>query len=166
MSTYPVGWFLHDIISTVIGGLVLAILFFVLKEKICPLPNIVGRWYFCMSTENTSYQPYQDMKLSYVAMISREGHLIIGSIEKTHEKSSIGEMEYVGKDRTRGEFRGYVEKNYLGKDRVFIHIKEFGKTRDSTCFHKLSVSSKDRMDGTFLSTIADQDGTVSWQRNT
>ena len=165
MSAYTIGWFIIDIISTVIGGLVLAVLFFVTKERIFPLPNIVGRWYYCMRTETTSYRPYQDMILSYVAMISREGHLIIGSIEKTHEKSSRGEQKYIGKKRTRGEVRGYIEKNYFGTDRVYLHITETGKNRESTCFHELTVTSKDCMVGKFLSTIADQDGAVSWQRN-
>ncbi|MDE0393504.1 MAG: hypothetical protein OYK82_01875 [Gammaproteobacteria bacterium] len=154
-----------EIISTVVGGLVLAFLFFVMKEKICPLPNIVGRWYFEMHTENTSFQPFQDMRLTYVAMISREGNMVDGSIEKIHEKSSTGEKDYVGSERTRGEVRGYIEKNYLGKDRVFLHIREFGKNRESTCFHTLTVSSKDCMVGTFMSTVAEQDGTVSWQRD-
>ena len=135
-----------------------------MKEKLCPLPDIVGRWNFEMQTENTSYRPFQEMILGYVAMLWREGHVVHGTVEKIHEKSSTGEREYVGKDRTRGEIRGYIDKNYLGKDRVFLHIIEAGERRDSTYFHELTFGSKGCMIGTFASTVAEQDGAVLWRR--
>ena len=103
--------------STIAGGLLLALFLFLIKEKLCPLPNIVGRWHFEMQTANTSYKPYQNMLLSYVAMLWREGPVVHGTVEKVHEKSAAGEREYVGKNRTRGKVRGYIDKNYLGKDR-------------------------------------------------
>ncbi len=103
-----------NLVSAVLGGVVLALLFFLMKEKICPLPEIVGRWYFILHTENTAYRPYQGMTLTYVAMLWREGHVVHGTVEKIHEKSSTGDRDYVGPDRTRGEVRGYIEKNYFG----------------------------------------------------
>lgn len=98
-----------NFISAVIGGVVLALLFFFFKEKVFPLPKIVGRWYFEIRTEKTAYKPYQDMKLRYVAMLWREGHVVHGTVEKIHEESSTGERDYVGPNRTRGEVRGYIE---------------------------------------------------------
>ena len=154
-----------NLISAVIGGLVLALLFFLMKEKICPLPEIVGRWYFDLHTENTAYRAYQGMRLRYVAMLWREGHVVHGTVEKIHEKSSTLEKDYVGPDRTRGEVRGYIEKNYLGRDRLFLHIVETGTTRKSSFFHELTLTSRRCMNGRFASTIADQDGSVSWQRD-
>lgn len=152
------------IVSTVVGGLFLALFFFLVKEKLCPLPDIVGRWHFEVRTENTSYGPYQDMILSYVAMLWREGHLVHGTVEKVHEKSSRGELEYVGENRTRGAVSGYIDKNYLGKDRVFLHIIEAGERRDSTCIHELTFGPRGRMVGIFASTVAEQNGAVLWTR--
>ena len=154
-----------NLISAVTGGVILALLFFIMKEKILPLPEIVGRWHFELHTENTAYAPYQGMRLRYVAMLWREGHVVHGTVEKIHEKSSTAEKDYVGPDRTRGEIRGYIEKNYLGRDRLFLHIVESGTTRKSTFFHELSLRSRRCMDGRFASTIADQDGSVSWHRD-
>lgn len=153
-----------NLVSAVLGGLVLALLFFLMKEKVFPLPKIVGRWYFEIHTENTEYSRYQDMILRYVAMLWCEGHVVHGTVEKIHEDSSTGERDYVGSDRTRGEIRGYIEKNYLGRDRIFLHIVEDG-TRKSTLFHELTLRSRRSMDGRFASTIADQYGSVSWQRD-
>ena len=69
-----------NVVSTVIGGLVLALFFFLMKEKFCPLPNVVGRWHFEMQTESTSYRPYEGMTLSYVAVLWREGHVVHGTL--------------------------------------------------------------------------------------
>ena len=157
--------FVINVVSTVIGGLVLALFFFLMKEKFCPLPNVVGRWHFEMQTESTSYRPYEGMTLGYVAVLWREGHVVHGTLEKIHERSSAGERDYVGKDRTRGEVRGYIDKNYLGKDRLFLHIIEAGEKRESTCFHELTFGSKDRMVGEFSSTVAEQGGAVAWRRD-
>lgn len=164
MSTCTIETIAINLITTVIGGLVLAFLFFLMKEKLCPLPNIVGRWYFDVTTKNTAYKPYQGMTLWYVAMLWREGHVVHGTVEKIHEKSSADEIDYVGATRTLGEVRGYIEKKYLGKDRLFLHVIEDGENRKSTCFHELTFKSK-RMVGEFTSTVAKQDGAVLWQRD-
>ncbi len=154
-----------NLVSAVIGGVVLALLFFLLKEKCFSLPEIAGRWYFEIRTEKTAYKPYQDMKLTYVAMLWREGHVVHGTVEKIHEESSTGNKDYVGPNRTRGEVRGYIEKKYLfSSDRLFLHIVEEG-SRESTYYHELIFRPRRGMDGRFTSTVADQDGSVSWQRD-
>ena len=72
-----------NVVSTVIGGLVLALFFFLMKEKFCPLPNVVGRWYFEMQTESTSYRLYEGMTLSYVAVLWREGHVFMALLRRS-----------------------------------------------------------------------------------
>ncbi|WP_043795551.1 hypothetical protein [Allochromatium vinosum] len=157
--------FLSDILATIVGGLVLAFLFFWFREKLSPLPKITGRWYFEMRTVNTVYNPYRNMVLRYVAMLWREGNRIEGTVEKIYENSSTGERDYVGKNRTRGEIEGYIEKNYFGKDKLFLHVIEEGHGRESTNFYELVADSNNVMSGTFSSMVADQDGQVKWQRS-
>ena len=154
-----------NIISTVIGGVILAVLFFLTREKLCPIPPIAGRWNVQMHTEHTSYKPFEGMILKYVAMLWREGNLIQGTVEKIYEKSSTGERTYIGEKRTRGQVAGYVEKNYFSRDRLFLHVVEDGHGRESTHFHELICKSKKKMKGTFVSMVADQDGEVVWQKD-
>ena len=154
-----------NITSTVAGGAILAFLFFLVREKLCPIPPIAGRWYVEMHTKNTSYKPYEGMILKYEAMLWREGNVIQGTVEKTHENSSAGELEFIGKNRTRGRVDGYIEKNYLSKDRLSLHIVEDGHGRTSTHFHALVCNSKKCMTGTFVSMVAAQDGEAVWQRD-
>ncbi len=140
--------FLSDLTTTLLGGILLALFFFLVKEKICPLPQVSGQWYFEMRTEVTAYRPYEGMVLRYVAMVWREGPTIKGTVEKIYEISTTGERAFVGSNRTRGIIEGYIEKNYLSKDKILMHIKENGHGRESTYFfyaHRSDESRDDRL---------------------
>lgn len=154
-----------DILATLIGGVILAFLFFWFREKVFPLPRITGRWYFEMHTVSTSYKPYENMVLRYVAILWREGSRVEGTVEKLYENSSTGEREYIGPHRTRGKVDGYVEKKYFGKDRLYLHVIEDGHGRESTHFYEVVADSDTVMDGTFSSMVANQSGRVRWQRS-
>lgn len=157
--------FLADIIATLAGGVALTFLFFFAREKLFPVPEITGRWYLEMVTVNTAYNPYKDMVLRYVLMIWREGNIIKGSAEKIYENSSAGEQEFIGNNRTRAIIEGYIEKNYLGKDRMYLHSIENGHGRESTNFYDLLIKSELEMIGAFNSMVANQDGTVICKRD-
>lgn len=126
---------------------------------------ITGRWHFEQVTKKSAYTPYTGMVLRYVAMLYLEGNRIQGSAEKIYENSSTGEREFVGEKRTRATVSGYVEKNYFGKDKIYLHIIENGHGRESTHFYEMTVNSADMLFGSFSSMVADQDGSVKWQRN-
>lgn len=156
--------FLSDTIATVLGGAVLTFLFFFAKEKLFPLPKIAGRWFFETRTVETAYKPFEGMLLRYVAMIWQEGPVIRGTVEKIYEKSSTGEREYVGKNRTRGILEGSVEKFYLSKDQIRVHMVEEGFGRESSVLFDLVSDKGSTMSGFFQSMAADQTGIVKWQR--
>jgi hypothetical protein len=157
--------FLSDTVATVLGGAILTFLFFLVKEKLYPLPKVAGRWYFETRTRETAYTPFAGMVLTYVAMIWQEGAVIHGTVEKIHEKSSTGDRGYVGKNRTRSTVEGYIEKLYLSKDRIRIHMVEEGYERESTVMFDLVSDKASEMSGFFQSMAADQTGSVKWQRN-
>lgn len=157
--------FLYSLLATVIGGGILALLLFWLKENIFPLPNVAGRWYFQMHTVNSGYNPYKGMTLGYIAILWRAGNRIEGTVEKIYENSSTGERDYEEKNRTRGVINGFVEKKYFSKDCVSLHLVEDGHGRESTHFYELVVRSNKEMVGSFTSMVANQDGKVRWQRD-
>jgi len=155
--------FWSDVIATVVGGVVLAIFFFLAKEKLFPLPKLTGRWHLEQTTENSIYAPYEGMILRYVVMLWQSGNCVEGTAEKIYEKSSNGERQFVGVHRTRAEVSGYIEKNYFGKDRIYLHVIEVGHGRESTNFYDLGINADEVMIGTFTSMVADQDGTCKLQ---
>jgi hypothetical protein len=156
--------FFSDALATVVGGSILTLLFFWIREKIFPLPRIDGRWYFEMRTTSTSYKPYEGMVLRYVAMAWLEGYRVEGTAEKIHEHSSTGIRDFVGQHRTRSVIDGLVHKKYFGTDHVFLHVVETGHGRESTNFFRLKVTSGGKLCGRFSSMVADQEGQSVWQR--
>ena len=157
--------FLSDSIATVVGGAILTFLFFLAKEKVFPLPRVARRWYFETRTVETAYKPFEGMVLRYVGMLWQDGPVVRGTVEKIHEKSSTGERDYIGKNRIRGTLEGYIEKFYLSKDRIRIHLVEEGFGRESTALFDLVSDAASTMSGSFQSMAADQSGTVKWQRS-
>ena len=161
--------FLGDIITTLVSGIIVAVLFFLARKKIFPIPYVTGKWYLEMKTVSTAYNPYQGMVLRYVLIIWREGNIIKGSAEKIYENSSTGERKYVGKNRTRASIEGYIEKNYIVSDKIYIHSIENGHGREFTntyvlLLNRTLLNRNRKMVGKFNSTVADQDGTVICQR--
>ena len=156
---------LSDVIATVLGGAILTILLFIAKERLFPLPRLSGQWHFETRTTSTAYVPFSGMLLRYVAMVWQEGSAVHGSFEKVYERSSTGERSYVGKDRSTGTLEGRIEKFYLSKDKVYLHLTEDGVQRRSTIVFELNCDGPNKMSGAFHSTAADQDGRVQWERN-
>ena len=155
--------FWSDLIATVVGGVILAVLFFLAKEKLFPLTKLTGRWYLEQTTITTAHTPYAEMVLRYVVMLWREGNRVEGTAEKIYEKSSTGERSFIGKNRTRATVTGYVEKKYFGKDRIYLHVIEDGHERESTTIYEINTDCVESFSGTFSSMVADQTGTVKWQ---
>ena len=165
MDCQTLASFAFSVGSTIVGGVVLAILFFFARERCFSLPRLTGRWYVEMRTVKTVYNPYKDMVLRYDAFLWREGSNIKGTIEKVYENSSKGKQAYIGQERTRGEIEGYIDKRYFfSKDQISLHIVEDGHRRQSTHFHDLVVERSGDMTGTFSSMVADSEGEVTWQR--
>jgi len=156
--------FFSDVLSTVVGGAALTFLFFLGREKLFPLPAIVGRWYFEIQTTSTDYVPYQGMILRYVAMVWPAEYRIEGTAEKIYENSSTGVRQFVGEHRTRAVVEGLIQKQYFSSDKVFLHIVEEGHGRESTNFFRLVVQADGTMVGTFSSMVASQEGRSLWQR--
>lgn len=159
--------FFPDILATIIGGLLLALIFFFLKEKFFPIPAIMGTWRLIQNTELTQYIPYHKMELEYRVLLRIEGSKVFGTLEKVREKSSTGERTYVGEHRSRGLIEGYVEKNIFGKDRVQLHVYERNHKRQSSTLHILTIIKENddwKLIGEFSSTVANQTGSSTWER--
>ena len=165
MTIQTLAPFLWATASTIVGGVILAVLFFLAREKVFPLPIVTGRWYVELSFRNSSYKPFQGIIVRYVAMLWREGNRVSGTAEKVYEHSYAGEHNYIGAKRTRSVIDGHIEKNVFSRDRVSLHIIEDGHTRESTHFHDLVVHRDGRLMGTFFSMAADSEGVVAWQRD-
>lgn len=157
--------FISDVVATVIGGVILAFLFFLFREKVFRLMDLDGSWVYEQTTKTSDFNPYIDMTVRFLVLLARDGNKIFGSAEKVYERTANGnEINYVGEDRTRAEITGYIEKRYFSNDRISIHIVEAGKKRESSTFHILECMKGGQLNGRFSSTIANQIGIVKWTK--
>ena len=142
----------------------MVIRFLYVREKCYPLPDISGEWIVCTTTIESSYKPFRYMRLTYRSILLCEGSSIAGTSEKIFEESSEKNGSYTGKDRTRGQISGSIEKKYFSNDRIKLHIVEFGENRESTIYYDLKCKSGKLMKGKFFATAGDSKGYVNWKR--
>ena len=74
--------FLFDICSTVVGGIILSVLFFIFSDYVFTIPNLKGEWVFVNKTEKTNYQKFKGMEVHYKVILIQEGEKIVGTGEK------------------------------------------------------------------------------------
>lgn len=154
-----------DIVSSSIAGLIIVIIIFFYKEKISSITDCSGLWYVKTITKETAYNPYRDMVLIYKMVVLQKGQDLEGTIEKIYENTSKNvSKEYIGKDRIRSKFKGYIERNYFGADKIYIHIIEKRTKRESTSFYKVINRCNHFFEGEFISTAGDSKGSCVWQR--
>jgi len=152
----------YQIITSLISGILIAFIFFLLSDFLFKLPNLSGYWNFSAKTLKTAYIPYEEMILNYHALIWTEGKTIFGTGEKISETSQ-GFIAHSGEKRTQVTISGYITKKYLIRDRIVLHLKEEGEIRSSSTIHLLKTKRKKLM-GKFISTAADSEGTVEWNK--
>jgi len=128
------------------------------------LPGLNGLWTFEIETKATTYNPYKEMKLTYLVLLWQEGASIYGSGEKVQEDVNGAVRTYTGQYRSRIEIRGYLTKKYLGCSEVAIHYREVGERRESSTMHTLRIKSDGEMSGEYASTIANSSGSATWRR--
>lgn len=149
-----------QVASTIVGGIFLTFLFFLAKEKIFSLPALNGLWTLELTTLSSSYNPYIQMKLTFLLLLTQEDNSIFGTGEKIREVTQESEKHYEGKNRIQIEIKGYITKRYFSRDEIVIRVEEAGEVRKSSSVYSLKVISKNKLSGTFVSTIANSSGNV------
>jgi hypothetical protein len=140
--------FFSDLCSGILSGVALAVLFFLFREWWHPLRSISGRWYLETHVISSTYSAYVDMHLKYEAMIWQAGPAVSGSAEKIFEHNSKEAFEYDNSKRVPGDLEGYVDRFFLRKNRIVLHLNEDGRVRSSSCIFELTWS-KAELIGTF-----------------
>lgn len=151
--------FFASLFATILGGALLTSLLFFLRERAFPFPEISGHWILTTITKHSAYNPYKNLAIKYEIIIWREGSKIKGTGEKFFEISTQGRKEYLGKKRRRTKIEGSVEKNYLKKDKLYMHmtVDDFG--RESTYYLEFKMSRNiDVAHGFFRTMVASQMG--------
>jgi hypothetical protein len=153
---------LLSISESIVSAIIIAFLFFLIREKFFNYPDIDGCWFVKIKTKESAYKPFIGMELHYVIFIWREGGVVRGTSEKIFENSVNGKITYSGKNRTRAVLRGVLDKKYFSKDRLRLHVVENGG-RESSSYYDL-IFKGGKLFGEFNSMVANQSGTIIAKR--
>ncbi len=171
------GFAFSNVWEAVIAAMIIAFLFFLIREKIFGVPDFSGQWHLRSKTEKTAYRPYEKMELQHNLFLRLEGNNIRGASEKVYEDSTYGKrkthsrhiLKYTGRHRARAQIEGSIQKNIFGPDILTLHATEYGEKRQSTIYCRFEIKKKfffmsDRkavkFEGDFYSMVADQRGRV------
>lgn len=172
MSLFDIS-FLNSFLANFFAAIVVAFLFFLLREKVFKIPDFGGRLYLRQITKETVYNPYKNMELQYVLSLRLDGSKVFGSAEKIYEDSSEGMkkkhvIHYEGKNRTICIIEGSIQKKYLSfYDLLVFHSFEENENRKSTTYYSVRIYKRCYLfgelifkNGYFISTIASQKGSI------
>lgn len=148
--------------GTIVGGLILPAVYFLVGPRILRWPNVSGPWMFDTLVKTTKYNPHRNMLLRYKVLLLEHGGRVSGTAEKVFERADT-ERSYIGKDRERVQIEGTIRKEYLSRSSIFLHMVHDGQLRESSSFFQLRCSGWGQrlyLDGIFASTASDSSGTV------
>ena len=150
-----------NILGTIIGGLLLTFILFVLNEYVFKKANLSGEWTAIIKINKTSYQPYKDLEIEYKIHLIQKRYELSGSGEKIKDICSNGaETIFERKKRVVIDIDGYFERKYLAKSKIYLNISEKGRQRESRATYFLTFNGKKKLQGTFISTAADSCGSI------
>mgnify|MGYP001612079388 CR=1 FL=1 len=156
----------ESVLANVIGGLILVVILFLWKETFNRRHNLTGEWEVINTVLETSYNPYLGLKVVWKMHILQNGNNISGSGEKIKDIEKIGiEKELEHSKRDSVEIEGYIENNYLRKNRLFISVKQDGQLRKTRATYTLYFVDDNNLSGGFISTAADTKGKSIFSRN-
>lgn len=173
--------FLRPLVSTVIAGLLLAVIFFVWRAFIFPVPTVGGAWYCLTVPAFTTFSAYEGQFLGWRVVLAQSDGGIGGSSEKIWEGRGL---TGAGRNRMlesseidRGEIEGgSLQYRYFSASELSLHavIAPVGNVRTSTWYLDLQVGDREwpvfrrtqpqTLRGRYYWTAADQRGDVLCRR--
>jgi hypothetical protein len=154
---------LANALGTAIGGLSLTVLYFALGQKLLRPPRLSGTWFLESSISQTKFNPFRGMVLRYKILLLQDGTKLHGTAEKIYEESDKVRV-FTGVNRSTATLDGTVQKAYVGRSTIFLHVVEKGKQRSFSWIMEARCRRFGRhmyLTGRFSGTAGDASGTVA-----
>lgn len=151
------------IISTIVGGLLLAGIIFFLDEYLFSVKNLTGKWELVNLCQHSAYNPYKGLSLHYRLHLLQTGTTVSGSAEKIKETRADGEeVRYTPPIRV--SITGTIHRKILKRSTLALHTSEEGIKRTSTVSYVLTIKKKNIISGVFFSSSAESSGISTWEK--
>lgn len=156
-------------LSNIIAALIVALIFFILKEKIFKTPNLTGKFYLKLNVKETDYNQFKEMELQFIVHLSSDNKKIIGGGEKIYEdapnaKNGAQVIHYQTRHKTPVTIEGSITKNILSQDEINLLFKVHDNIRESTMIVSLNYpcsicnSNPNNIYGKFTWSASDKSG--------
>lgn len=156
-------------IGSLIAGLLVFILssliVFFIKDIIKKPPSFSGVFYLKTTTIKSSFKRYEGLSSFFMmTLINESSTKAIGKVEKIYDIEKDGiHREYTGRNRNTGDIILTIERYYLRRNKMNIHITlhgdQKGEQRGSSIVVKLK-QAKNETNGEFSTTAADAVGSA------
>ncbi|EQB2468775.1 Uncharacterised protein [Klebsiella quasipneumoniae] len=158
-SSNNIGSFVAGVLVIIITGLVA----FFIKDIVKKPPSFSGVFYLKLATESSAWKKYEGLASFFVlTLINESSTKIIGKIEKIYDIENDGKYrEYIGENRNTGDVLITIERYYLRRNKMNIHISLRGDAKGVQRPSSVIVTiNKVKLDtvGTFTTTAADAHG--------
>jgi hypothetical protein len=154
-----------NVVGTIIGGLLLALILFLLNEYVFTKVNLTGEWKTITKILETPHTPFKDLKIEYKIHLIQKGYEISGSGEKVKEIFPDGrENVFLREKRILIDIDGFFERKYFGTSKVYLNINEEGRKRETRATYILELNHENSLKGVFISTAADASGEISMDK--
>ncbi len=152
-------------VGAVVTTAALSFGYMIFNDYVAPAPDLTGSWKFTITYEDTALDRYEDLQVTYQALLVQQGLDVSGSGEKLSDRGPAQDaVDYSGERRTGIELTGHATRNFFSRDALTFHYNEVGRVRESSTVLQLVQCSEQTLCGCFRSTIADSSGPVWWQR--
>lgn len=155
-----------NIIGTIIGGLLLTLILFLLNEYVFTKINLTGEWIASIKIEKTSYKPFENLIVVYKIHLIQKGYELSGSGEKIKDVNPDGsETVFIREKRVLIDIDGYFERKYFAKNKIYLNINEEGRKRETRATYFLTFHHHNDLQGTFISTAGDASGKIQMKKS-
>ena len=156
---------LINVVGTILGGILLTVILFLLNEYVFKKKNLSGEWIAVIKIQETKYNPFKNLSVEYKIHLLQKGYEILGSGEKIKDIKPDGSQTIFKREkRVIIEIDGYFERKYFGSSIIYLNLNEEGRQRKTRATYTLTLQDKKNMIGTFASTAADAKGKVNMKK--
>ena len=153
------------ILETVVGGLFLTFILFILNEFVFRKANLTGEWKLEIIVVESSYNPYKNLVIVYNIHLLQKGYDLNGTGEKVEEIDKTGKsFVYDNNKRIVTRMDGFYERKFLRSSKVFLNVVEIGLERETRATYILEFEDRKNLKGAFTWTAANKKGSARLTR--
>ena len=167
---------LYSVIANILAAIVVAFIFFLLKDVFFKFPEFNGRYYLKLIVEETDYNPYREMEMHFLIYFSSSNGELVGGGERIYEDSSRGMkvehvIHYSGSSKIPIDVSGRIIKRIFGNDTLNAFCKASSKARVSSMVVSFDIpprcerSDSEIFEGRFSWSVSNKTGTAYLSKN-